>query len=105
MLEITNDANKMLCCIYKSYLQQRKDGVPKSDAKRFESDFFHHDSKLSSWHDDDISDTLLELANCHLIKIYIGGNFDLTNEAIICMENRFKKGLSEVIDTISKLIP
>lgn len=104
-MDLTNDADKMICCIYKAFLQCRKSGAAKADARRFESDYFASDNKLSSWHDRDISDTLLELARSGLVKVYIGGNFDLTDAGIIYMENRFKSGINEVTDFISKFIP
>lgn len=104
-MELTKDADKMICCIYKTFLQLRKNGTPKSSARRFSDDYFRTDEKLSSWTEEDLNETLLEIARAGLVKIYIGGNFDLTDSGIIYMENRFKNGLNEVIDFISKLIP
>lgn len=105
MIELTKDADTMICCIYKSFLQLRKSGIPKPSARRFEKNFFEEDTKLSSWSHEDIKETLLEIGRSGLVKIYIGGNFDLTDAGIIYMENRFKKGLTEVVDFLSKLIP
>lgn len=48
---------------------------------------------------------MLELARSGLIKIYIGGNFDLTDNGIVYMENRFVNGLKDVTDFITKFIP
>lgn len=104
-MQLTKDADKMICCIYKTFLQQRKNGFPKSVARRFEDDYFNSDDNLSSWPEDDITDTLLELGRSGLIQIYIGGNFELTDLGIIYMENRFKNGLNEVTDFISKFLP
>ena len=105
MVQLTSDADKMICCVYKTFLQRRKDGSAKPEARRFAENYFRTDSKLSSWNEGDISDTLLEIGHAGLVKIYIGGNFDLTDIGIIYMENRFKNGLNEVVDFISKLIP
>lgn len=104
-LELTNDADKMICCIYKTFLQLRKSGEAKATARRFKNDYFSSDSKLSKWHAEDISETLLELGKVGLVKIYLGGDFVLTDDGIIYMENRFKNGLNEVTDFISRLIP
>lgn len=93
MIQLTSDADKMICCIYKSFLQRRKDGLTKPEARRFAENYFLTESKLSSWNAGDISDTLLEIGRANLVKIYIGGNFDLTDTGIIYMENRFKNGL------------
>ena len=81
-MELTKDADKMICCIYKSFLQSRKDGNPKPSARCFEDDYFSTDKVLSSWLEDDLTDTLLEIARAGLVKIYIGGNFELTDRGI-----------------------
>lgn len=104
-MELTKDADKMICCIYKTFLQQRKSGVPKSSARRFPLEYFKSEEKLSSWLSEDLDETLLELKRADLVKMYIDGNFDLTDSGIIYMENRFKNGLNEVVDFISKFIP
>lgn len=103
-MNITRDADKMLCCIYKMYLSRRKAGSAKVDAIRFSEDFYNEDKELSSWPYSDVSFTLLELAKAGAVKIYIGGNFNLLDSAIIYMENRFKNGLSEVLDFIAKFV-
>ena len=104
-MELTKDADKMICCIYKTFLQRRKDGINKSQAAQFEDTYFSTDNKLSSWPYGDISDTLFEINKKKLVKSNICGGFKLTDNGIFYMENRFKNGLSEVIDFLSKLIP
>ncbi len=105
MVELTKDADKLLCCIYKQFLERRKSGFSKFDAKSFESDFYVTDKNISSWNDDDVSDTLLELGRAKYIRLFLGRDFDLEDAAIVYMENRFKNGLLEVTDFISKFIP
>ena len=104
-MQLTKDADKMICCIYKSFLQRRKDGNSKPSARRFEAEYFSTDKILSAWNREDLSDTLLEIARAGLVKIFIGGNFDLTDQGIIYMENRFMNGLKEVSEFVSKFIP
>lgn len=82
-MELTKDADHMICCIYKAFLQRRKNGLTKSQARRFDDNYFSTDDKLSSWSDGDISDSFLEIGRAKLIQIYIGGNFDLTDSAEI----------------------
>ena len=60
-LLMTKDADKLICCIYKNYLERRKSGISKSDSKYFEDNFYKSDKYLSSWSNDDIADTLEEL--------------------------------------------
>lgn len=105
MIELTKDADKMMCCIYRTFLQRRKDGMSKPLAKCFEENYFLTDSKLASLNPDDLSDTLCEIGRLKLVRVFIGENFDLTDSGIIYMENRFKNGLNEVLDAISKIIP
>ncbi|WP_124098331.1 hypothetical protein [Ruminococcus sp. Marseille-P6503] len=102
---ITKDSEKVICYIYKMYLERRNAGKSKADSRRFQNDFYTLDKNLSKWHNSDISDCLLELARNGYIKIYIGGDFDILDSTIIYMENRFKNGISDVIDLISKFIP
>lgn len=104
-MQLTKDADKMLCCLYKEYLERRKLGNSKRDSKRFSNEYTSSDPILSTWHKSDISDTILELGQKGFLKVYIGGDFDLTDMSIIYMENRFKNNISEISDFISKFIP
>lgn len=105
MVQLTKDADKLLCCAYKMYLERRKNGSSKDTAKEFEKTFYLSDKHLCDWQDDDVSDTLIELSKADLIRMDIIGNFGLKPSAIIYMENRFKNGLNEITDFISKFIP
>ena len=87
------------------YLERRKNGESKAESRRFEIDFYKSDKDLSKWYDSDISDCILELARNGYIKVYIGGDFDILDQTIVYMENRFKNGLSDVLDLISKFVP
>ncbi len=105
MPELTKDADRVICCIYKEYLERRKSGISKSEAKEFDGNFYKSIKVLSKWNSSDVSDTLRELHEKGLIKQNVLGDFDLLDTAIIYMENRFKKGLDEITDFISKFIP
>ena len=105
MPELTKDADKVICCIYRKYLERRKSGMPKSQAKEFDGNFYLNVKALSKWNSADISDTLQELHNKELIKKNVIGDFNLLDSAVTYMENRFKKGLEEITDFISKFIP
>lgn len=104
-MNITKDSEKIICYIYKMYLERRKNGESKAESRRFEIDFYKSDKDLSKWYDSDISDCILELARNGYIKVYIGGDFDILDQTIVYMENRFKNGLSDVLDLISKFVP
>ena len=103
MTELTKDADKMLCCLYKEYLQRIKSGSSKSSSKFFNMEYTDTDSILSQWHNDDVCTVRNELNGKGLLKTYTSGNFELTDNAVLYMENRFKAGLSEVLKYLADL--
>ena len=105
MTELTKDSDFLACCIYREYCRRRKDGIPKRQANYFESDFKANEPKLSKWLQDDYLYTIGELKRAGFVKSYLYGNFAITDQFVIYMENRFKKGLIEVTDFIAKFIP
>lgn len=104
-MELTKDADKLLCLIYKEYLKRRKCGVRKTQAIHFEDPAILVNEFLSGENPDDVADLLFDLARVGFVVTYIDASFYLTDKAIIYMENRFKNGLLEVADFISKFIP
>lgn len=101
-MNLTKDAYKTLCIIYKEYLI-KCDTLSKSDAKEFtENDL---ENLLCDFNFDDLDDILNELESVDFISRDIIGNVSLTSDGIICMENRFKKGFKDVTDFITKFIP
>ncbi len=104
MIELTKDADKMLCCLYKEYLQRIKYGNSKSSSRFFKMEYTKSDSILSQWHHDDVCATRNELKNNGLLKVQISGNFELTDNAISYMENRFKSGIAEVTKHLANLV-
>ncbi len=67
--ELTKDAEYMLCALYKSYLNRRKNGVNKHDAKMFGSSENIHKDFMSEWIFQDVRSQLVE--NSHVLNIYI----------------------------------
>lgn len=104
-MELTKDADLLACCVYKEYLERRKNGIPKRQANTFSPEFHHSTDKISSWCKDDYLYTIGELKRAGLAKTYLDGTFVITDQFIIYMENRFKNGLVGVIDFITKFIP
>lgn len=102
-IQLSKDADKLLCTIYKKYLERRKQNLDKSTA----SNFTLHDicSLLPTTNEDDISTDLHELSKKQIVKLYMDYEIVLTSDGIVYMENRFKNGLNEVTDFISKFIP
>lgn len=102
-INLTKDAQKLEALIYKEYLSRRKAGMSKSTAKEFEDDFFNEISDLMPY--DDAIESFQELKTAFPIKDYIDGSFDLSNEIIVHMENRFINGAKDVLSFLSQFIP
>lgn len=102
--DITNDAYNILCVIYRVYLQRRRDGLSKTTAIEFSDYELFRQEHLPKYDKSDFADLIFELKNNELVKLYVDGGFDLTNNAVILMENRFKNRLSDVIEFVSKFI-
>ena len=105
MTELTNDADKMVCCLYKEYLERRKNGIRKINAQHFSLSDIKPLKPFSKWTDSDIKSVIAEIANADFGKMHFGGGFMANDKFIIYMENRFKNGFLEVADFISKFIP
>jgi hypothetical protein len=99
-VKLTKDADKMLCEIYAAYLNRRSTGDSKSSAIDFTEPSAWPDP---SWDTPDGSSAISELKRAGMLKVYITGGFRLNDEAIIYMENRFKNGVSEVLDWLGKI--
>lgn len=100
-INLTRGAEKFLCEIYAEYLKRIKRGNSIREAK----DFMNKSKwPTQKWDEPDYQELMIELNRAGLIKLYIRGSFILERNAIYIMENRFKDGLKEVLDWISKFI-
>jgi len=106
-IELTKDAEYMLCAIYKSYKDKRKSGIPKSDAKYIGNSEDIHKSLMSEWLFDDVDETCRELNRAGFVDCRYYDDtahyVTLTDKAIIYMENRFVNGLTGVLDYMAKI--
>lgn len=103
--KLTRDADFAICQLYAEYLRRWKNGASKCDAAEFNSDVLAESGVFPTWSESDIDDALDELKDANFLKMDIIGNFELTKNAIVYMENRFKGKVMDVIDIISKLKP
>lgn len=104
-VKLTKEADKLLTVMYREYLNKRKAGQPKSSAKEFEYDYLNSMEPFNAWPDGDFSETLRELASKNLIKVYIGGDSELTDDTIATMEDRFVDGFKSIASYLSQFIP
>lgn len=106
---LTKDSDKLICVMYKSYLEKRKSGISKSNATHFGSSHVIHEELLPKWLFEDVDDTCRELSRAGLIKCLwaddIAYDVWISDLGITYMENRFKNGLAEIADFIAKFIP
>ncbi len=104
---LTNDADYLLCTLYKHYKEQRKNGVSKADAKFMGSSEHIFQTLLSEWTFEDVDETCRELDRADLLQCIYADNIVylaiLEDAAIIYMENRFKNGLSEILENLTRL--
>ena len=104
-MQLTKDADKLICSMYKAYLEKRKDGIDKFKARHFNYSDISSYKLCSGWSSSDVKATVAELSRSGYGDMYYDGSFFANDQFIVYMENRFKNGLNEVIDTIAKFIP
>ena len=102
---MTKDADKMLCCLYREYLNRINAGSSKTSARKFTTEYIDSDKILSEWHPDDVYTVRNELKRTGYLNVNIIGNFEFSDEGITYMENRFKNNINEVADFLTKFIP
>lgn len=106
-MQLTKDADKLICLIYKDFLQKRKTGSSKSNASYFGSSHNIHEKLCPELLFEDVDDTCRELSRAGFINCLWADNIaysvHLSDDGIIYMENRFKNGLAEVLDFIEKI--
>ena len=109
-IQLSKDADYLICLIYKRYIEIRDNGISKSDAKTIGDSHDVHKNIVPEWSFEDTDDTCRELINKGLLdnRIYVDdicGYMSLSDDGIVYMENRFKNGLKEITDFIAKFIP
>lgn len=106
--ELTKDADAMICVLYKNYLRRRKSGVPKRDAKFFGGSAEIHTDLMPKWSFEDVDETCRELSRAGFLDCHFADNVTylayLTDDAIIYMENRFKDGISSLLEHLHSLM-
>lgn len=94
---LTKESRKVLKTIYDIYSDRRKSGQSKSAAMRFDAS---DAADIPS-----LADAAPELKKAGFLKRYITGNFELTDQAIIFMENFTKDTVLKWLEFGSNFIP
>lgn len=95
-MRFTKDTSKVLACIYKLYLEKRKNGQTRKEAAFFAANFWRGVDALSSYPEDDIKASIHELKVAGFVESYTSGSFEIKEDLIKQMENRFQDGASGV---------
>ncbi len=107
--ELTKDMDKLICTLYKNYLIRVKSGESKTNAAYFGNSDEITEKYLPDWHPEDTAQVCWDLySDGYLICSRgddIANTVTLTKDALYYMESRFKNGLKEVIDFITKFVP
>lgn len=111
-INLTKDADAMICVLYNAYQERRKNGEPKGEAKRFAGSPYIHKELMQKWSFEDVDETCRELSRAGLLACLFADNITydatLSDAAIVYMENRFKDGVAtffEYLETIRALLP
>lgn len=108
-MELTKDAEKLICVMYKRYLEKRSSGISKSESNYFGDTHTVHESFFPREPFDDIDDSVWELKRTNFISGDYGDNIlseiSITSAGLIYMENRFKNGIKDVLTFLSNFIP
>ena len=104
---LSKEADYLLCVLYKEYISLRKNKVPKSRAKYFSSSADIHKKFMPEAIYEDVDDTCKELHNANML-LCVESDFEvlraeLTDEAIVYMENRYKNNLKALTSHIIEL--
>jgi len=104
---LTKDSDALICALYKEYLQKRRDGISKREAKYLGGAKHIQQALVPKWPLGDVEETCWELERKGFLMCQPANNTIymsvLGDDGIIYMENRFKNGLSEVLAYLEKV--
>lgn len=100
----TKDAQKLVAACYKSYLEKRKSGIDKTNAKYCDINVLQP-SYFPDISRHDYKETAAELCRAMQCRMFLDGSFMLSDAAICYMENRFKDGVKDTLSFLSQFIP
>lgn len=106
-IRLTKEADALICVLYREYLQRRKAGVAKSDAKCFSGASYIHSQLMPKWSFEDIDETCRELSRAGMLNCMYADNVTyfaaISDAGIIYMENRFADGIASVFSHLEKI--
>jgi hypothetical protein len=107
-IKLTKDADNLIRLMYKAYLERRKNGIDKSQARYFgDADTIHKDI-CPNQNVNDVIENSLELIAAELLEStrYISsviGETSLSDVGIVFMESHFPRGLEQLLEFGKKI--
>lgn len=106
-IKLTREADALICVLYREYLQRRKSGVSKADAKFFAGSQYIHTELMAKWSFEDVDETCRELSRAGLLNCRYADNITyiatISDAGIIYMESRFADGVSAVFSYLERI--
>lgn len=104
-IQLTKDAEALICIMYKLYLERRKNSISKFDAKLFNVKTQIH-TVIKKMNYDDLCEACRELHRANFVECFYADDEPqdiwFSDKGLIYMENRFINGLTGVLEYISK---
>ena len=106
-IELNKDGDALICLIYKRYCECRKDGKSIEESAFMGDDTDIQKTCCPKWPLDDVTHWCWYLKKQGLLNVMPGedhaNDVSLNDDGIYYMENRFPKGVSQVIEVLSKI--
>ena len=109
MEQLTRDAQKLFCSMYKQYLEKCSSGLSKTDANYFGNTYLVHETFCPLSQFEDVDELVWEL--CRNDYIYgdpgddILSDISISSSGIVFAENGVKNGVKDVLSFLANFIP
>lgn len=106
-VQLTHDAEYLLCILYDAYKQRRKNGESADEAKAFGGSEEIQADYIPNWPTDDIDDAARELSRKEMLNALFADDAlaesVLDDNGIVYMEHRFGAKVDQITQRIATL--
>lgn len=106
-IQLTQDAEYMLCVLYDAYIQRRKNGELAESAKAFGGSQEIQSEYISGWPTNDIDEATRELKRKGMLNALFADNelaeSILSDDGIVYMEHQFENKADRITQRIATL--
>lgn len=107
MHDLSRDDKIILAKMYKAYLERRKQGTSKTDARNFRDSEIVRDELCREFSYREVFETCVRLGNKGFLDVWCADNKTyrllLQEKTIAYMDNRFKDGIKAVVKFIAEI--